>query len=270
MVGARRGGRERPRLVVPPRGVAVERGRHDQRRDGDPGGERRSRAGLGEAQALEPQEREHEQRQQRAAQELALEVERDGGHRVERHEQDERGEREAGGRAPRPERGQRREHGQHRAAERDHDPGPLVDPAVGHARARQRADAALDARRQGVPVGGPQHLVGDARGEEGEHDRRQAGAGHRRPAQRAVQPGRAEQGRHRQQAGADRGPGASRRGRLEHRHPVQGAERGEREVGRAAGERERQQRPGRAEDVRRAPAARARRAAAPGPCRAGR
>ena len=223
--GLRGGVAERPGLVVEPRPVGVERGRRDQAEDRHRDGEHRGRAGVADPQALEPQVADHEHAQQRAADELRVQLDRDDGHGVERQQQDERHVAEAQLAArPGPERDQRRRDRERRAAEADHRAGPLVEAAVRHPRARQRGDAAPDRGRQLAPAVGPQQLVGDAAGGEGErHDRDRDEDGGGRPQRRAQAPGR-QQAEHREHGGAERVARAVGGDRLEHVHPL---ERGE-------------------------------------------
>ena len=238
---ARRGGAERPALVVPPRRVAVQRRGQHERHHGHSGGHQPGVAGVADAQLLEPQEGEHEQRERGAAHELVLEVERHGGHRVERHEQ---GQRDAGEPDPVAARPERREGGgghQHGAAERDHGADPLVEPAVRHAHAGQRRDAAVDAGGQRAPVVGPQQLVGDSAAEQREPERDDRHAARRDlPVPEALQPARGEQAEHRQHAGSERVQRTVGLRRVEQHHPVQRAEAGEGDERKPARDRDRQ------------------------------
>ena len=156
----RRGGLGRPRLVVEPRRVAVDHrrgGERDERgQERDPG--RRHRVGA--AQLLQPQEGDHQQREDGAADELAGEVERDHRDHVEDDQQQQREDREPEPVAARPEREHRGGGDQHGAADRDVGPHPRVEAAVGHAHARQVGDAARDAARELAPPARQQQLVG--------------------------------------------------------------------------------------------------------------
>ena len=216
-----------PALVVEPRIGPVERRRGEQRADGrgdgdDPGG-----GSVAHAQLLEPQEGDHQQREQRAAQELALEVQHHGGHRVERHEREQRRGREAGAIAPRPEREQRGDHREQRPACSDRQPRPLVDAAVGHADSRQRVDAAAGAGQQRAPAVRPQVLVREAAREQRERDRRERDERRHDPAQRAPEARGAEQCDDHEHGESDRLPRPPGLGRLEQARPVHAGERDE-------------------------------------------
>ncbi len=239
----RRRGVQRPRLVVEPRRVGV-----DQRRDQHPGDHDHDRHRAREPhvahpQPLQPQEGEHEHRQHRAAQELAREAERHRRHGVE---DDEQQQREPGHAqlpvAPRPERGERGDDDQRRPADRDDELDPRVDPAVGHAHARQRLDAARDPRGELVPVRRVQQRPRDPAGEHRQHERddRDADAGDVRPAAR--QPPRAPQrGRGRQRDQQRERPAPRHAGR-EQRHPVQHGEAREQQERDPARDRQRERR----------------------------
>ena len=245
--GERRGlrgrGLERPRLVVEPRRLAVEHRCRDQGHERGQHGERRGRRRVRPAQLLEPQERDHQQREDRAADELAFEVERDDRDGVERGRATSSA---AAGKpsfaAPRPEREQRGEHDERAGAERDHRAHPLVEPAVGHAHARQVRDAARDAARQLAPAAGQQQLVGHAARHQHERDERDDRRDRGERAQAAFEPAGGQHRADREQPDGHDRPAAPGLGGLEQRHPVQrppGRERGERE---RAGERDRQDR----------------------------
>ena len=135
-------------------------------RRGHAGGDRAGGARVAQAQLLEPQEGEHEQRQQRAAQELVVEVER--RRRASRRAHEQRSARRAG--SPMRPRGAARTRAaprratSTRAAERDHGPRPRRRP---RGRARARPGSASMPRLmpddQLAPAVGAQQLVGRRR-----------------------------------------------------------------------------------------------------------
>ncbi len=215
-------------LVVPPRLAPVEQRRREQRRGGrDARGDPR-RLDVAHRQALEPEEGQDEHGEQGAADELALEVEHDRGHHVERDEQQQGQRPEAGPPArARPEGQHGRAHRQHRPADPQREHRRLVDAAVGHVDARKRLHPAPDPAEEGAPALGPQLLVGDpAREQRERHGGDRDERGGERP-QHSGKPRGAEQ--REDHAGGDRHrePGTARLGGIEHPHPVQPAEHGE-------------------------------------------
>jgi hypothetical protein len=134
----------------------------------------------------------------------------------------------------RPERRQRGEHGDHRPAGAEHDPGPLVQAAVGDARPGQRRDAAADAGDQLAPAVGAQQLVGHAAAEQRERHRGEGDEhGARRPQARR-KPSGDQQACHRERARREGVPRPLGGGRLEQLHPLERAERAQRHEREAA------------------------------------
>ena len=186
-------------------------------RGGDAGGGR-----VVDAEPLGAQEGDHEQREQRAAEELGLEVEHDGRDDVEREQQQQRERREAGATAAAgPEGEQPGEDDQQRPAHPDHRARPLVEPAVRDAHAGQRVDPAPRAGHQVAPAVGPQVLVaepaGEQRGTDG--DQRHGGRGDLAPP--AGQPRGEQQRRDEQHDDPDRLPRPPPGGGLDQVHPLQ-------------------------------------------------
>ena len=105
------------------------------------------RGRVADPQLLQPQEGEQQQREHRAAQELALEVEHHGRHHVERHEREHGDGGEAGARRPpRPEREQRGD-GRRAASRRSRSRSASTRRGRGRARARPAAPRAPARRR---------------------------------------------------------------------------------------------------------------------------